>query len=324
MNRVTRMGLQLHCLYWDVQDDTTYEQGYRWADMVLTQGFTSPKFEDTKTILVPETAERVLLCKKTPPELSNQMDECKCRIIKKLFFSWCKLCLSPICLSPLHSVLPNKCNQKGGLGRMPVTKSNGSLQILQARWTGSLQERRLKDIRCTLPTSSLCLPPSVCFFWDCRSTDITFPDFFHFQRVSTYTDNNAVEGTILQWSNLWFWLHQNIQGCRELAVSDGEEEKGTKFIKIWHHTSLHRLQGQCETILWHLKSSLPLCSLFSPPLIFMSCFSPAVLSFGAFPRCLHFEPNSINLSGKLQMFWVNYVNHREIKLQKAWSSLFIS
>ena len=80
---------------------------------------------------------------------------------------------------------------------MSVTKSNGSLQIPQARGTGSLQEKQVKDTRCTLSmsppsTSPLLLPPSVCFFRDCATADIKFPDL----RVSTYTDDNAAASTM--------------------------------------------------------------------------------------------------------------------------------
>lgn len=100
----------------------------------------------------------------------------------------------------------------------------------------------------------------------------------------------------------------------------GMERKVQSSLNLTLHDT-HRIQGQCETILWHLKSSLPLCSR----LLWSLClFLPAVLSFCVFPQCLHFEPNSINLSGKLQMFWLNYANHGEIKLQKAWSPSFIS
>lgn len=95
----------------------------------------------------------------------NRIGGYKCRKIKT-FFPQCKLCFYPSCPSPSHSVLLNKCKQQGGLGGMSVTKSSGSLQILQARLTWSRQERWLKDTRCTLLTHSLCLHLSVCFPWD--------------------------------------------------------------------------------------------------------------------------------------------------------------
>ncbi|CAB1453339.1 unnamed protein product [Pleuronectes platessa] len=78
-----------------------------------------------------------------PPALSNPVDESKCRIIKKLW----KQRLSPLRLSPSHST---KCNQPGGLGEMSVTKSDGSVQIPQARGTGSLGE---KQATCLSPRS---------------------------------------------------------------------------------------------------------------------------------------------------------------------------
>lgn len=47
--------------------------------------------------------------------------------------------------------------------------------------------------------------------------------------------------------------------------------EGVRY-KIWHHTLLYRIRGQCETILSHLKSSLPLCSLLHSSLcLFLPC-----------------------------------------------------
>lgn len=58
-----------------------------------------------------KTAERVPAYARTPA-LSNQMDECKCRIIKKINVFPLKRAPSlPFCLPPSHSVLLNKCNQ---------------------------------------------------------------------------------------------------------------------------------------------------------------------------------------------------------------------
>lgn len=240
---------------------------------------------------VPEKAER-----KETNICTLKLNGCKCRKVKKNSFSppRCKLCLSPSCPSPSHSVLLNKCKQWGGLGGMSVTKSNGSLQILQARLTWSPQERRLKDTRCTLPTCSRSLPPSVCF---------------SLRRVSTHTDDNAVGWHNTAMVKLWFWLLQNISG---LLRPDCEQRKGGERYTTHRCREFRdRVKLFCDI---SNPLSPPLFSVLSSPHLHV-CFSPAVLSFRH--QCLHFEPNSINLSGKLQMFWVNYVNDKEIKTAKS-------
>lgn len=239
--------------------------------------------------------------KEKKPICTLKSNGCKCRKIKKLFFSpRCKLCLSPSCPSPSRSVLLNKCKQQGGLGGMSVTKSNGSLQILQARLTWSRQERRLKDTRCTLPTCSRSLPPSVCFF---------------LRIVSTYTDDNAVGWHNTAMVKLWFWLLQNISG---LLRPDCEQRKGGESYTTH---CCREFRGRVN-LFCDISNPLspPLFSVLSFPHLHV-CFSPAVLSFCH--QCLHFEPNSINLSGNLQMFWVNYVNDKEIKTAKKFSLYFI-
>lgn len=250
--------------------------------------------------------------KRKIPALLNQMNECKYRISS----------LFPLCPTPLHSVLLSKCNQQCGLGAMSVTKTNGSLQILQARRTRPLWGRRVKGTRCPLPTSPLPgFPPSDCFFWDCRTADIKFPDFSIFKECPLTLMTMQRRAQCCSGQTLILTPSDH---CRELCGEEEEQDQGTRFIYILKSTLAHRTQGQCETILWHVKSSLPLCSLFSPPLISMSVSPLLPCLFCVFPPRLHFEPDSINLSGKLQMFWVNYINHGEIKLQKAWSSRFIS
>lgn len=92
------------------------------------------------------------------------------------FFPWCRLCLSPSCLSPSVSVLLNKCNQQGGLRGMSVTKSNGSLQIPQARWTGSLKEDDWRT-QGVLSPHPLSVSPFLCLLFLQTSNILTFSIF---------------------------------------------------------------------------------------------------------------------------------------------------
>lgn len=133
---------------------------------------------------------------------------------------------------------------------MSVTKSNGSLQILQARLTWSPQERRLKDTRCTLPTCSRSLPPSVCFFlWEeCPLILMTM----------------QWGGTTLRWSNCGFDYFRTFRDYWDLIVSKGKEEKGTPRIAVENSGTVWNYFVTSQIL------SLPLCSLFSPPLIFTS------------------------------------------------------
>lgn len=175
--------------------------------------------------------------------------------------------------------------------------------------------------------SRLPLPPSVCFLfvlfffpWHCSTADIKFPDFSIFKEGSTYTDDNA-EG----------WHEQRVSTgpWRRAKPRLGERcEVGGKEFR----------QGQCETTAWLLLSSpilslslsLLLWSLHSLPLFCASVSSP--LSRRSAISIFTLNP-AANGSGKLQMFWVNYVKYREKevwerarekkKLRKALSSHFI-
>lgn len=99
------------------------------------------------------------------------------------------------------------------------------------------KERRLKDTRCTLPTTSVCLLPSFSFFLECTTAEIKCPDFSHFQRVSTYTDDNSVECTIVQWSD---------PDC-DYTFEDAGLWRDEVHQNLTPHRIYQRLQGQCET-----------------------------------------------------------------------------
>lgn len=168
----------------------------------------------------------------------------------------------------------SSCNHPGGLGQS-VTKSNGSLQILQARQTERLQQKKKEKnnwrtqgaLSCTL---SFSLPFSLCFSLRlyCRTADITFPDFSIFkdcplilmtmqQRAECCSGQTRISG----YTESWRWgMKRKVQS----SLKSDTTPHGT------------RTRGQCETISWHLKSSL--LPLFSPPLIFMSV-SPSCLVF---------------------------------------------
>lgn len=190
---------------------------------------------------------------------------------------------------------------------MSVTKSNGSLQILQARFTRS-QARKTTEGHEVYSPRTLSAPPSVClffFFWDCSAADIKFPDFSIFK-----------EGPLILMTMLWGGTTLRQPHREWLLRPDGEQsyekEKGVKLAAknsgtVWNYSVTSSLL------------SLPLWSLFSLPLICMSVSPPAVLSFCH--QHLHFEPSSINGSGKLQMFRVNYVNYREKEGKKTVKSM---
>lgn len=61
----------------------------------------------------------------------------------------------------------------------PVTKSNVSLQILQARRTEKNNWRTQGALSCTLSLSHSHSLPAL--LWDCRTADIKFPDFSIFK-----------------------------------------------------------------------------------------------------------------------------------------------
>lgn len=98
--------------------------------------------------------------------LLNRMDLVS-KNSKNSLFPSLQLCFSLLSPSPLHSFLLNKCKQRGGLGGMSVTKSNGSLQILQARFTRS-QARKTTEGHEVYSPRTLSRPPppsSVCHFF---------------------------------------------------------------------------------------------------------------------------------------------------------------
>lgn len=97
-------------------------------------------------------------------------------------FPWCKLCPSPLCPPPLHSVQVNKRNQRGQSGwdvshydQRLIANSAGGMNQVPARKTTEGHKVSLS----TRPPSGF--PPSGCFFWDCRPADIKFPDFSIFK-----------------------------------------------------------------------------------------------------------------------------------------------
>lgn len=241
--------------------------------MVHTQGFISLNSK----IQTQCSCQRVPRCKKKKKICAFKLNEWMLeQENQKTLFPQCKLRLSSFMSSSSHSVLLNKCNQRGGLGGMSVTKSNGSLQILQARWTGS-PARKTNEGRKVYSPHILSRSPSLCLRFLQTSNFLTFP-FSKSVHLCWWECSKEHNTAVVK---LWFWLHPSIWGYRELMVSDEGKEKGTKFITIWHQILLYRIQGQWETILWHLKSSLPLCSLFSPPLIFMSA-SPLLSCLSAY------------------------------------------
>ncbi len=234
---------------------------------------------------------------------------------QETLFPRCELCLAPFC-------------------RLLHTQFCWTNAISRVVWVGCQSHRAMahcrfyrrdelgpckKDewrTRGVLSPHPLSLPPSVYIF--CRH-QISW--LFHFQRVSTYTDENAAEGTILQWSNSDFDYIRAFGAVESRRWAIGRKRKAQSS---WKSDASHRCTVFRDNVklFCDISNPLPLFSVLSSHL--HVCFSLAVLSFCAFPQCLHFEPNSINLSGKLQMFWVNYVNHGEIKLQKARRSCFIS
>ena len=234
------------------------------------------------------------------------------------FFPRCELCFSLFCPSPLHRAVLNKCNQQGSLGGMSVTKTNGSLQILQARWTSlSLQERRLKDtmVYCPhIPSRS----PSLCFFF-----------FFFFLQTSNFLTFLFSKSVHLYWwqcsrrhntavVTLWFQLHQDSRCDRERR--GGGEVQSSSRSDTSHGCTEFR-----DSVKLFCDISNPLSPFVLSASHLYVCFSPAVLSFSVFPQCLHFEPDSINLSGKLQMFWAELCKPRRNKAAKstAFSLYFI-
>lgn len=310
MNRATRMGPQLHCLDWDVRDDTTLRTRVPAGEIRRPhKGFTSLNSKGTKTVLVPETAESVQYNK--TPALSNRMDERECGNTENLLFPPRReLCFPLLCPSPLHRAVPNKCNQRGSLGGMSVTKSNGSLQILQEGWTSPLPARKTTeghDGALSPHPLSVSLPPLFFFFFLQTSNFLTFL-FSKSVHLRWWQCSRRHDTAVV---TLWFRLHQDSQRYREAT---GRRRRGAKFIQ---NLTPHTAARDSGTV-WNYFVTSQILSppLFSPPLIFMSASPPAVLSFSVFPQCLHFEPDSINLSGKLQMFWAELCKPRRNKAAK--------
>lgn len=139
----------------------------------------------------------------------------------------------------------------------------------------------------------------------------------YFKRLSIYTDDNDVG-----WHNTAAVKLENILG---LLGPDGLQWKGGERYQVHPVLTSHNAVQDLRTVWNYFETSQsffssPLFAALSCPRLHV-CFSPAALSFCH--QCLRFEPNSINLSGKLQMFRVNYVNYKGIKLQKVWSPRFI-
>lgn len=111
----------------------------------------------------------------------------------------------------------------------------------------------------------------------------------------------------------FFFFASSEHSDLQRAGGEGMErrKKGARFIKI---RAAHR-----GSVKLFCDISTPLPLLFSPPLIFVSV-SPLLSCLCVFSLYLHFEPNSVHLPGKLQMFWVNYGNHKEVKLKDHWAS----
>lgn len=99
------------------------------------------------------------------------------------------------------------------------------------------------------------------------------------------------------------------------GAGGGEGWRGRrKKVYVDQNLTLHEHGGSVELFCDISNPLSALCSL----LLWSSClFLPPPSCLAAyFLSVFTLNPASINLSGKLQMFWVNYVNHREIKTAK--------
>ena len=161
---------------------------------------------------------------------------------------------------------------------------------------------------------SLSLPLLFFFFFSCRHQIFWL---FCSQRASTYTDDNAADGTIPQWS------HSDSDYVRTVGAteSDGEEERCKVHRDLTPHTAV-----QNSGTMWNYFVTSQILSppLFSPPLIFMSaspllsCLSPYFLSV------FTLNPTALTCQESYKCSELNYVNQGEIKLRKAQRSRFIS
>ena len=266
-------------------------------------------------MLVPETAESVQY--NTTPALWNRMDERKCRNTVDLLFSPDASSVSPSTVRLLCTELcrTNVISGAAWVGCQSQRATAHCRFYRRDELPLSLQERRLKDTMVRRP-HILSRSPSLCFFFFfffCRHQIFWL---FYSQRASTYADDNAAGGTIPQWS------HSDSDHIRTVSAteSDGEEEERCK---VHQNLTPHTAEQDSGTV-WNYFVTSQILSppLFSPPLIFMSASPPAVLSFSVFPQCLHFEPDSINLSGKLQMFWAELCKPRRNKAAEKKSMAF--
>lgn len=199
-----RMGLQLHCLDWDVRDDTTYEQGYWWADMGTYKGIHKSKLKDRKTLLEAKTAESSTMQQKA---LSNRRDGCKCRKIEKLFFfpDAGSASLLPVCLlrsqfcwtNVISRVVCVGCQSQRAMAHCRFHRRD---ELGPSRKTTEGHKVYSPHIL------SLSLPSSVCFF--CRhqiSWLFPFSKSVHLYWWQCSRRNNTAV------VKHWFCVHQKIQ-----------------------------------------------------------------------------------------------------------------